>query len=408
MFTLVGEKASMSKVYTLWSLLGLVLGVGMGYGVSLASFRAAGEYFAPNNSERPGLSSTAAPEPTVEVRRPRVLVVNGERYNFGVMHRDSRNSHVFLLKNVGDAPLTLEKGETTCKCTFSELAAREIAPNETVEVTLEWEGKSSTPMFSQTAEIQTNDPERGIVRLTIEGSLEDAVRAMPDTIYLPNLPGDTQTERTVRLYATEGEEPLRLEHFEFLREESAPFYHVEARPMSAEEWSGNPRVTSGLELTVSILPGLPTGKIDQTLFVALNSPARPDLEIPIKGNVISDISVVGRGTSFDTARNLLAIGAIPRAEGAKRELIVMIKGARRNEIELEIERVDPPEALRATLGEPTTSDRLVRYPLTVEVIPGAPPMSRLGNEQGKTAKIFLKATNSATKEMIIHVTFVTN
>jgi hypothetical protein len=86
----------------------------------------------------------------------------------------------------------------------------------------------------------------------------------------------------------------------------------------------------------------------------------------------------------------------------------MVKGSRREEIELSVDRVDPPDGLRATLGEPIMAERHVRYPLTVEVIPGAPPMSRLGNDQGKTAKIHLKAANSDTKELVIHVTFVTN
>jgi len=398
--------------YALWGVFGLLLGVGVGYGASLTSFMAGGEYFVPNNSEKPNLASRSdnGSGPTVnsEVPRARVHVLNGEKHEFGSMIRDTRKSHTFIFKNVGNAPLALQKGETTCKCTFSELETGEVPPGGTVSVMLEWDGKSSTPMFSQSAEIITNDPERTVVRLSVEGVLEDAVRVLPETVVLSNLPGDVESVRTVRMFSAETDLELEVEEAIFLKEATAKYFTVETRPLDDSELRSGQRVTSALELTIRIHPGLPTGKIDQVLKLRVNSPNRPELEIPIVGNVISDISVIGRGTPYDSQQNLLMIGAVPRAEGAKRELIVMVKGVRREEIELSVDRVDPPEALQAILGEPIVGERLVRYPLTVEVIPGAPPMSRLGNKQGRTGKIHLKATNSDTKELTIFVTFVTN
>jgi hypothetical protein len=203
----------MMKVYALWGVLGLLLGVGVGYGSSLTSFMSGGEYFVPNNSEQPDISSSSNVSSgqiaVSEIPRARVSVLNGEKHEFGTMIRDTRKSHTFLFKNVGNAPLTLKKGETTCKCTFSELETGEVPPGGTVSVMLEWDGKSSTPMFTQSAEIITNDPERTVVRLAVEGVLEDAVRVLPETIVLSNLPGDVESVRTVRLFSAEPDLELR-------------------------------------------------------------------------------------------------------------------------------------------------------------------------------------------------------
>src|SRR5688500_8060497 len=72
---------------------------------------------------------------------PRVAVVNGEMHDFGKMDRNAKESHAFIIRNEGDAPLKLEKGETTCKCTVSDLKGNSLAPGEETEVLLEWTAK---------------------------------------------------------------------------------------------------------------------------------------------------------------------------------------------------------------------------------------------------------------------------
>lgn len=397
----------MMKVYAVWGVIGLLLGVGVGYGASQTSFLVGGEYFVPNNSEKPDIH-IAHSGSGEEKPRARVEVVNGEKHRFGTMNRGAKKSHAFIFKNSGTAPLTLELGETTCKCTLSELIDSQVLPGETAEVKLEWEGKASTTEFSQTAEIRTNDPERRLVRLTIEGLLEDAVRVMPERVHLPNMAAGSETKRTIRLFSTDPETPLVIENHSFRREELAEHFDVDWRSLESDELKGGPRAVSGVELTVTVKSGIPTGNVDQVLHLNLNIEDRPEVDIPISGNVVGDISIVGRGTPFDSDRNILTLGAVSRENGAKRELIILVKGDRREEITVEVERTDPEDILKATLGEPIVSERNVRYPLTVEIVPGMPPVNRLGNEQAKVARIYLKTTNSASDEVIIYVSFLTN
>ena len=59
---------------------------------------------------------------------PIAVVVGSTEYDFGTMERRGIRSHTFVVRNDGTEPLTLIKGETTCKCTLSSLAAGEILP----------------------------------------------------------------------------------------------------------------------------------------------------------------------------------------------------------------------------------------------------------------------------------------
>src|SRR5262245_52451963 len=43
-------------------------------------------------------------------------------YNFGTMQRGTTKSHEFVVHNIGDAPLTLANGGTTCKCTIGDVS----------------------------------------------------------------------------------------------------------------------------------------------------------------------------------------------------------------------------------------------------------------------------------------------
>src|SRR4051812_32552624 len=46
-------------------------------------------------------------------------VAEEAKYNFGTMQRGTSKSHDFVIKNVGEAPLKLRAGTTSCKCTLS-------------------------------------------------------------------------------------------------------------------------------------------------------------------------------------------------------------------------------------------------------------------------------------------------
>jgi len=95
---------------------------------------------------------------------PRVKV-DEPHHNFGRMERGREKSHKFVIRNIGDAPLTLTVGQTSCKCTLSEVESGAIPPGESTHVKIEWSAKADQGPFRQTATIHTNDPQQPDVEL---------------------------------------------------------------------------------------------------------------------------------------------------------------------------------------------------------------------------------------------------
>jgi hypothetical protein len=119
-----------------------------------------------------------APPPEPEGKAPRVEVVEPS-FNFGRMERGHEKSHEFVFRNTGDAPLRLWAGQTSCKCTLSELESGSLAPGESTRVKLEWSAKSDHGPFRQTATIHTTDPRKPQVELTIDGEIVEASGIQP-------------------------------------------------------------------------------------------------------------------------------------------------------------------------------------------------------------------------------------
>ena len=85
------------------------LGVGIGVGNTIVERTSHEELFLPAEFAAHA-KRVEANKKSVEVpkTRPKVEFVNGRVYEFGSMERLSKQSHTFLIKNVGDAPLKLK------------------------------------------------------------------------------------------------------------------------------------------------------------------------------------------------------------------------------------------------------------------------------------------------------------
>lgn len=225
---------------------------------------------------------------------PQVEVVGGELHDFGRMDRYSKLSHTFILRNVGDAPLILEKGETTCKCTVADLKNTGLKPGEQTEVQLEWSAKTDAAEFSQSAEILTNDPARRKVRLLVKGLVTQAMRLDRSELAFNNLPAHEQATAKMKIYGFR-DEPLQINSHDWANAEMAEFYDASFRTLADDELDRSTEARSGIEMTVTLKSGLPLGPLAQTIRLTTNYDL-PPLEVPIVGRIVGDITVVGPNT----------------------------------------------------------------------------------------------------------------
>jgi hypothetical protein len=150
-------------------------------------------------------------------------------------------------------------------------------------------------------------------------------------------------------------------------------------------------------------PGLPLGALDQTLQVTTNLQPESPLKIMLYGKVVGDIRLTGPGTVAD--RQLVVLPAIPRGEGLKRVVFLMVKGPHRETTQIKLVSTEPQDEFSATLGEAIRDNpRVDRYPLTIEIPAEARPVSHVS--AGSYATIRLETTHPLAKELTVNVRYV--
>jgi hypothetical protein len=341
----------------------------------------------------------------------KVLVTNGETLDFGSIGRGASGEHQFLFKNEGTKTLKIESGGTSCSaCTVSDLPKKTIEPGETLPITVRYKPSTPDPEFRKEAYILTNDPKRPTVVLVVMGHVVEPVRLDPPTLTLGNITSTSELLLEAKLISNLGSD-FAVTGFELTNKELSKQFEVSLEPVDAnnakaatgaegatgakgstgaEGAAGTkpPDGTSGAQassakktylIRVKVKPGLPLGSLLQSVRLLTTDTANAAMELPIRGQVVSDVSILS-GRNFDSQTNTLTLGIVPQAKGAKATLPLLIKGPLRDTIEVSIERTDPEKTIVATLGTPKSiNEGAVRMvPLTIEIPAGAAPVNRMG------------------------------
>jgi uncharacterized cupredoxin-like copper-binding protein len=340
---------------------------------------------------------------------PRVVVLNGETFDFGQMMRWGTLSHKFVFANQGDAALTLTKGASSCKCTIANFEGDEVVlqPGETASIELEWTAKTNASTFHQTAEIRTTDPGREIVQLVINGYVMESLRTEPPEANFGNVLSSEPRELSVMVLDT------RDEHFEitghrFADAENSSLLDVSYQPVDVEEArAAFPYAKSGVKVTVRLKPGSPSGALDNAVYLKTNLEDAIEVEVPIIGHTISDITVIG-GEKFVRDANLLIWDGVSAPQGIEEKLAIVIKGELRDEIEVKVKEVFPKETLRAELDEPRGSGKARVANLKLSVPPGAKPINCMGGPQNPLGYVVLETNHPSNSEIRLQVRFAVN
>lgn len=382
-----------SVVVVLAATVGAALGIGTTWARFSGTVRAP-IHPVPRGPDPTDMAPAGGPQPKV--------IVDNEEHDFGPVEREAHVSHPFKLTNVGGYPLTIESGGTSCmKCTISNLTKRVIPPGKSTIVTVDYHAQIDSPKFRQGATILTNDPERPRVVLTISGTIVSMYDLTPKQLVLSRVsPSDSKTVE-LKIF-THAINDLAVTRHEFTNPESADFFEAKIEPLPAEQLSEE-GYKSGLLVSITLKPGLPLGRIQQTIRLDTNLPKFSRIIVPIDGQVASDISIVGPGWS--DLRGALQLGIVSQA-GIKRTVYILVRGPDREKVQVSTAKVEP-KWLKVELGKPEarTGAELVQIPLTVEVPANTPPANYLGAKQGKSGEILLETTDERAKQLRVPIEF---
>lgn len=385
--------------------------IGSGLGWVQASFGRMGvdERFA---GARATLAETRGEMTKEEVEQqstglPKLVIDGGTEFDFGTMMHGETQSHEFIFRNIGDGPLNLEMGTSTCKCTVGKLDSSILQPGEEAPVKLTWTAQSILENFSQSATIRTNDPVRSEIKLEVRGFITLSFVVEPEELQLGGVPVTEGAKRSfyifnfldekIKLQDVQWADPLRTEYINL---------HHERIEMDPEKYPKHASAVALHRLDLEIKPGFPMGPFNSTIHLATD---RGDdlgyIDIPVSGNVTGELSLVG-GTSFNTKNNILSMGSVDSDKGASVSVLLGIQGENRDQIIPEIANVDAGGALEVTIGEPKSVGKRRMYPIRFDVPKGAPAVYYPGSSKESFAKVLLKTNHEVSQELTIYVKLI--
>jgi hypothetical protein len=345
-----------------------------------------GEVDAPDRVDRLGLlgeqseitPASIADALNVEISktRPELELVDGSRYDFGMMKRFNTDSHVFRVRNKGTGELTLTMGSSSCSCTIGDLQDTKLAPGDSTEVKLTWTATALEQQFTQLATIYSNDPSHTEVRFVITGLVADSLFVVPPEWTI----GESSSSEAKQIRATVysfDPRPLEISKGGWLDEGTEKFSSFTAtrREVDPQKDENYLKATAVYEFEIDLQPGLPQGPFHKTFRAnyTLGDEAAT-LDMVTVGRITGDVIFAG-SPNYDAKRNVLAL-----VEGDKgvveAKIFLRVSGATREVGALRVVSVVPSHSLEAELGEPRKGDRADIYPLTVRVRADAPAGTR--------------------------------
>lgn len=343
---------------------------------------------------------------------PKAEVVGGNSFDFGVMRRNAKATHVFEIKNVGDGPLKLEVTGSTCKCTVGTLDASELAPGETTEVELEWTAKTSGKMFGQSANLKTNDPTQSELSLEVRGQVIDLIAAEPSAWNVGDVAATEPIEVRTTLY-NHADVPIVITKIQWLDQAFAESSEVDVqrREVSAEEAGIHKSATEAYDVLVKVEPQAVQGRLNKRLRVEYRNRGEDDIHPPIEivltGRVVGELSLLGGANlvGVESGDVRLKLGQASVGEVLEEKIYLVFRGAKRKTAELKIGAIDPAEGLEAEIGKGSERGEMTVFPLTVRTKLSAPEMVRGGQVDAEPGRITIESEDPEVAPLVVNVLF---
>jgi hypothetical protein len=185
-------------------------------------------------------------------------------YDFGVVMQGERLSHIFEIRNTGEAPLHIEKVETSLPGITTRFRP-EVLPGDCVPIEVEWNTTGFSGEMEATAIVYTDDPKRPQTALLLTATIKPPIEFVPFPAVFFTAYHDEAPEKRVRIVNHEADS-LELDRIEFPENH----YTVQLKTI---------RTGQEFELVVKVRPGVSFGRYTEPIYISTNLADRPRLQI---------------------------------------------------------------------------------------------------------------------------------
>ena len=207
------------------------------------------------------------------------IAFSEELWDFGTIRQGDVVTHMFEVRNTGEAELVISKVRTSCGCTAALLSLPEIVPGGSSKIKVTFDSSGFRGKVSNYIYVESNDPDEPLRKLTITANVE--VPPQP-TIELAENSWDFGL-------ITEGERPTYILSVKNIGERELLITEIET-------WS--PHCTTKLLSAKNIPPGKmgrisisydstgQKGIMEDFLYINSNDPSRKTIVFPLTGYII--------------------------------------------------------------------------------------------------------------------------
>lgn len=297
--------------------------------------------------------------------------VDETAHDFGAVEKGSKGSHVFIIRNEGEGPLRIQQGKTSCgQCTFGKVVPEneDIPPGGTAEVQINWEIKSPSPSFRQTADVYTTDPDNKKLVFAIHGRVDTVLRLVPEGTWSIGELSDSQPTVIEGILYSAIEDNVTIDRVE----SSSPLVTVTWDPAPPEKL-GDRRAKSGVRMKVTVAPGKTIGPFRENVKLFTSVRGGTEVEFGLVGNRPGPIEIKGRGYKSETS--FASLGEFDATRGNSMKLLMYVRNM---DDTLHAEQQATPDGhVRVQVSNtPRTFGNAKVYELEVSVPPGPPAMRR--------------------------------
>ncbi len=344
---------------------------------------------------------------TADAARVEVLETTHE---FGTIGTGVSGTHRFEVRNVGNRPLSLTRGSSSCSCTVSDFESSEggasdsrkvVLPGASTFVTVTWQGKPPGGAFHQQVTVLTDDPRRPEIVFVVEGTVVPTWRSVPETIAIDQLTASSSRHASTAIY-TYGDGPPDITGITIDGSDAEAFFVLSTTPLPADEIAAEPGATGGFRIDVDIRPGLPIGPLRRTITVTFTMPDVVTVDVPLEGTVGGDLVIAGPG--WDASRQSLVLGTVSGRSGFKRRIFLTAKGPHRDAVRPVVREVEP-RSIEVTVGPgaPVGAGGVIRFPIDLVISPDSRPANHLCSEQGPAGRIVFDTGHPDSPSLTIPV-----
>ncbi len=283
----------------------------------------------------------AAPKAAASAQQPKVELLE-PIYDFGSVLEGKPVSHIFKVRNGGDADLVIDHVQTTCGCTVAEPSKKRLKPGEQAEIAATFDTHYQKGHRQRVITLFSNDPKAPAATMTLQGDVKVEIDASPEEIAFNKVrQGTEQTRQLALTYVGKGTD-FKIEKIS----NSSP--HIKVTQAARKD--GKP----GAMLTVTMLKSMPAGPFDDSIDIATN---HQSVQVHVFGRIVGDLTLDPAQVSF---------GIVPHGQGATR--ILRLTNAAAGAVQItEISSTNQSVAAKV---DPVTQGK--EYKITVDLRKGTP------------------------------------